>query len=57
MSLALLLTFQQPQFRQMTMQQMNNSGPRAQMGQQMSNATGNQTGTFDDVTNFDFNII
>lgn len=41
----------------MTMQQMSNAGPRAQMGQQMANASGNQTATFDDVTNFDFNIM
>lgn len=53
----LLLKLQQPQFRQMTMQQMGNAGPRPQMGQQMPNASGNQPATFDDLTNFDFNII
>lgn len=56
MSVSLLYDFKQPQFRQMTMQQMGNTGPR-QMGQQMPNASGNQQATFDDVTNFDFNIM
>lgn len=41
----------------MTMQQMGNSGPRPQMGQQMPNSTGNQPAAFDDVSNFDFSII
>ncbi|XP_066150822.1 mediator of RNA polymerase II transcription subunit 25-like isoform X1 [Euwallacea fornicatus] len=50
---------QQPQYRQqlINMQQMGNSG-RGQMGQQqMANSQGGQPNQFDDVSNFDFNMM
>lgn len=38
------------------MQQMGNNA-RGQMGQQMANSQGGQPNQFDDVSNFDFNIM
>ncbi|KAH1026501.1 mediator of RNA polymerase II transcription subunit 25 [Dendroctonus ponderosae] len=49
---------QQPQYRQqmINMQQMGNNA-RGQMGQQMANSQGGQPNQFDDVSNFDFNMM